>query len=295
MELDDTLRADLAGFFARRFPSTEARGRLAGAAGLPAADLPADPRRAWDALVDRAVTRGRLLALVDAAGAAAPGDPNLLEIRRLLAGPAPAPKPGVPARVAFLGGLGVAAALVGIGVTLGARMDDAAPAPTVTEAPVVAPPVVTAPVTAEAMPTAEGEPTAPAAEVPAPEAPAPEAEAPAAPPVPEPRAEPRPPTPSSTAASVSPAPSGCAGPAGTVLGWWYTNRGRPGDVGDVVTVPTNANVRVDFPRPENRFARGADVLCTLRAGTRQRLSHAPVSAGGDQWWVPVAGGDLAGE
>jgi hypothetical protein len=335
MELDEPTRADLAAFFARRFGDADARARLAEAAGLSVDDLPPAAVPAWVALVDRAVASRRLLALLEAADAAAPGDGNLSEVRRLLTADA---KPRAPAGWSAAAALAPGVALlvvvfvtVGVLVVRGsgggedapdavvtdpvaasapfaapapvaaplvaaapleaaAPVEAAAPAPSsepVVE-PVSAPPVAPAPVAAAPAPVAAAPAPVAAAPAPAPVAPAPVAPAPAAVPAAALAA------PAPTAANVSArasAPAGCDAPAGEVVGWWYVN-GNPGAVGDTITLAKAVNVRVVYPNASNGFQKGGRVACTLAAGTRQRLSNAPVSSGGSGFWVPVAGGDL---
>jgi hypothetical protein len=53
-----------------------------------------------------------------------------------------------------------------------------------------------------------------------------------------------------------------------------------------------ARVRVDLPRPANRFDARATERCALFEGDQVRLTGAPVQIAGGSWWVPLHSGDL---
>jgi hypothetical protein len=319
MDLDHATRAELASFFARRFPTAALRARVAGHAGLPAADLPADATAAWRALVDRAVDRGRLDALLDAARAAAPGDANLEELRRLLV-PAPRAKGSAVTLVNLVLVLAVTVAGVAIGIVVPGmwRAEEASSEETNPPVKAEEPPAAeraateqTGPDDAGAVPAAGNETlgaTPPATDPPAeaaglpPDAPTPAP--PVARPVPPPRPEPvvegeaavRPPAAAASRGggeAGGDVPFGC-NVLGDRVGWWFQPGSAPGEQGDTITLPSSLNVRLDFPRAENGYSRGADVVCRLRGGTRYTLSQAPVRGGPSGWWVPVTRSDLGG-
>ena len=109
------------------------------------------------------------------------------------------------------------------------------------------------------------------------------------------QAPPKPPAAVDPAETPSPArglPARCQGAPGVVVGWWYAGTTAPGALGATISLPTSVNVRDDYPRKENRYALAGRVLCSLPAGTSQRLSQAPVDIGQGHWWVPLSGGDI---
>ncbi|MDP2311366.1 MAG: effector-associated domain EAD1-containing protein [Pseudomonadota bacterium] len=319
MELDDATRDELAGFFARRFPTADARERLARAAGVPpdaqsSAAGSQDARAAWSALLTEARASGALLRLADAACAAAPEDGNLAEACALLRGPPPrrAGLSGVAAGVSLASAL-VVTALVGGWWIFGGRGEGTpatsptttgssaavAPAPAPVDPPeaavpaVASEPVPTEPVPTDVAPVAPSNPPAPEpADPPVAVSPAPAAPAPAATEPPAVASTARAPAPEPFT-SASGAPSNCQGATGVVVGWWYAGTTSPGAQGETIGLPSSVNVRDDYPRRENGYALRGRVLCSLSGGTRQRLSQAPVDIGQGHWWVPVAGGDLA--
>lgn len=314
MQLDDATRDELAIFFARRFPTAEARARLAATAGLVLdPDLEAHEAHrtassAWIALLALADERGALLQLADAACAAAPDDKNLAEARKLLRGAPPAPA-GAGGRTVAVVGVALVLSIVGAGVVGAAWMarepGEAAVVVAAVNRPVDAPvvaqpaPLPIEPVSAEI--AVDGPPPV---EAPTPVEASMAADAPPpveAPPVPQPATEaPEAPPPAerTPAAAAPPAPSprsrstSCKGPPGEIVGWWYAGTTSPGTQGATIALPSSVNVREDYPRRDNGYAMRGRVLCWLPAGTSQRLSSAPVDIGQGHWWVPVAGGDL---
>ncbi len=296
MELDDATRDELAGFFARRFPTAEARSQLARAAGLVLEpdEEDATAAAAWIALLARADQRGALPQLADAACAAAPEDKMLAEARTLLRGPRVAPAGRSGRGVAFVGaalvlgilGAGVTGALWMSGTGGGARVP-----PVAEVAPVLS--VEAVPVAAAVVPPVEEPPMIePAVAEPVVNEPV---VTPASP-MPEPAvvvaSPPAEPTPAPSSSSSSSAPTSCRGASGVIVGWWYAGTVSPGAQGATVTLPSSVNVRADYPHRDNGYAMRGRVLCSLSAGTTQRLSNAPVDIGQGHWWVPVAGGDL---
>ena len=280
MSLDPTVRADLARFLARRFPAPSDRAELARRAGVSDVEAP-DAATAWTTLVERADATNRLAALVAAAAERAPNDRNLAEARRLVRAASPSRKPlAVAGLVVIAGGLAWGV-LHPTGTPPPAPTVKTSPTPAPVEpAPGAASPVapvppqvtVRTPVPAGETPkTAEieaaGPPTVPPAAAPA------AAELPAAEPDPG-------------------VPARCRAPVGQLVGWWWAGD-KPGDVGDTLTLDVSANVRADYPRPENGYRMSRPILCTLPPGTHQRLSRAPQDSGkGHDWWVPVVGGDF---
>lgn len=285
MELDDATRDELAGFFARRFPTAESRDELARTAGFipDTVEGPGTALTEWIALLDQAHRTGALARLADAACAAAPDDKNLAEARALLRGPPVRPAGGGGRTVALVA-VGLVVALIGAGALGASWMSggeaDAVPAPPLPGAPVeVAPlPVETAPAI-DVAPLTEPPVPAPVEVAPPVEPPAPIAAL--APPDPVQEINP--------ARNRSPS---CKAASGVMVGWWYAGTSSPGGLGETISLPTSVNVRDDYPRRENGYALKGRVLCWLPIGTRQRLSHAPVDIGQGHWWVPLAGGDL---
>jgi hypothetical protein len=328
MDLDDATRDELAAFFARRFPTAAERSELAQESGLTDPGGP-DARAAWSALLDAAGRKNALALLAEAAVATAPGDPNLQEVCRILAGQAPPPRrfpvPALVGGMIVLGWVGIAAWSFG-GAPAASGPDGAhvAAAPASSVIPSVVPraapgvppepsatpsepvgaaasePVAAAPPVAPVAPAAAAQPVAPvaAAQPVAPVAAAPPVAPVAAAPSPPPAAVAAPATtPSSAPPTVPsgggrrPIPAACQGPAGTPIGYWYAGKSSPGPVGSDIVLPTAVNIRVDYPHAENGYAMHGRVLCAVAAGTHQHLGGAPIDIGGT-WWVPVAGGEL---
>lgn len=284
MELDDATRDELAGFLARRFPSAEARARLSRTAGLVVEpDEDEGPARtAWIALLVLADQRGALAQLADAACAEAPDDLNLAEARTLLRGAPTRSAGGRGGAVALLGGA-LTLLLVGAGAAGALWMARGGEVPAlrpVTEArvqqvpAVVAAPVVVAVASAPVAPA----PVAPAVDEPLPDEPA--------------RAAVLPAPAASTSSPRNTAWPACQGAPGVIMGWWYAGTSAPGAQGATISLRSSVNVRADYPRQDNGYSMRGRVLCSLSAGTAQRLSNAPVDIGRGHWWVPVAGGDL---
>ncbi|MFH1463620.1 MAG: effector-associated domain EAD1-containing protein, partial [Pseudomonadota bacterium] len=85
MELSERERADLATFFAKRFPSFEERAALCEAVGLAArVQLAGEAHAVWADIVRVAAEEARLLALAARAQRRAPEDENLAEMVRVL-------------------------------------------------------------------------------------------------------------------------------------------------------------------------------------------------------------------
>lgn len=288
MELDDATRDELAGFFARRFPTAESRDELARTAGFvpDTAEGPGTALTEWIALLSQAHRRGALAKLADAACAAAPDDKNLAEARVLLGGPPVRPAGGGGRTVALVG-IGLIVALIGAGA-FGASWMSGGDAEVQPAAKMQAPlgaPVEVAPPPVEAAPPLDAAPLV-QPPVPTPVEAAPPVEPPApvaAPAAPELVHDNKP--------SRNRSPS-CEAAPGVMVGWWYAGTSSPGALGETISLPSSVNVRDDYPRRDNGYALKGRVLCWLTSGTRVRLSHAPVDIGQGHWWVPLAGGDL---
>lgn len=280
MDLSPRETADLAGFFARRFPRRAEVNALARSARIVLDEtLAGDDGMVWATVLAEARIQKRLRALAREASRQEPGDQNLQEVCRLLAASEPAPV------LPWLVGGGAILALLafGVGAWIGTRGGpEPEPEPIVAAAaPVEAAPVEAAPV--EAAPV-EPAPVEPAPVEAAPVEAAPVEPAPAPPTVPAPTASA--PTVSATAASR------CPGMPGQLIGYWYAGREAPGAKGQTITVPTAANVRADYPDRHNGYDARAPLRCGLRAGDRVRLSQDPVAVPGGVYWVPLYGGDL---
>jgi hypothetical protein len=283
MKLDPADLDALATFFARRFPGTQERILLCLLVGLRAGREQGDDLAIWLEVVKEAYRRRRLLRLARAAQQVRRDDENLQVLIRTLSASA------APPWAARAVGLALLIVLIVAGLKVVLRPGVEAPA----AAPVEAPAVVEPPPPVEVPPVEA--PPAEAVEAPVVEAPV--VEAPALPPVEE-LAEvsaPKPKTPAATGfagAQVQEKIEGrCGGTKGQPVGFWYAGDVKPGTKGEVYTVKAGANVRADYPRKSNNFnARGA-LVCALISGDRVRISGEPVLVGED-WWVPMAVGDL---
>ena len=310
MELDEREIADLAKFFAKRFPSFEERAALAESAGLAAeVQLTGDAGAAWADVGREAARRRRLVARVERALQRRPDDANLVDMLRVFSS-------GKRWRSRRLGLLLVFAALPLL--LLGGWLALAPSSPLPGEEEQGALPAAgsssesdeASAALAEGLPGREGEGSQSAA--PSDEAQAErtqdepteeeglvaEAEpgegsvpSEATAPAPESRRTP-PPTSAVTEAARGERPRGCTGDQGQVLGYWYAGEQRPGAVGDVHVVDGGVNVRLRYPCTENGWNARDTLVCSLGHGQRVRISREPIHVNGGAWWVPLSGGDL---
>ncbi len=327
MELDRNNAADLATFFAKRFPHPHQRRALVDEARMVFREPNSGgPFEAWALLITRAQEQRAVDRLSNAAAAQDAEDENLQAVCALLAGRPwpPQPRAGAPRGLALSVGavaLGVAAALALV-LLPGDSTPAAAPeVATVSVAPQASglrrssPPPAAAqkapPVAASETPPA---PPAPPAAAAAPEAAAPEAAAPA--PVPEeaPAAAPAPPAGTSAPPAPAPAPTApatgtdappalpatqaddhgrCTTAAGGLVGYYYAGRSAPGAAGETITVDRTAFVRADYPDRHNRYNAKAAVRCSVIEGDQLTLTGAPIAVPGDAYWVPVYSGAVA--
>lgn len=271
VELNPQEIAELAEFFARRFPERDAPSSFASELRLSLGNA-----LTWQELVEAAHARGRLRALAKAAVQRRPDDPNLRELERTLVVPKSSGR-------AWIVGLGIAAVIgVGLLMKLGGSAAPGGsdpPAPSATPStPPAEPPQLAAPVTPAETPPVVASP-----------AEAPPVAAPPAPPATEPQVE---------AAAQAPSVPGqtiegrCGGPAGERVGYWYAGKRPPGAQGELITLSTGANVRTDYPRRDNRWRYNFPAVCSLEAGDKLRLTAAPIRVDGGDYWVPLHAGDL---
>lgn len=289
MLLDEREIALLARFFAKRFPEASDRQPLLERAGLD--DSPADGPAAWEEIVARAQEQKALGRLGKALRIEDGDDPNLREVRQLLADEA---RPSWSLPAATLGAVaGLAVVLVGAGAwALGAgalegreqalaRQDrpiaGAALAETVNTASSVEIAAASAAEVAVARPVVDE-----AAPVAAPVVPGPAPVAQAA-----------------VVAATTPdggtrhvAPDHCARKGGDVGGWWYFGSAVPGKAGDVIVVPHDAYVRAEVPSTSNGWNTRTTVTCVLYAGDKVRLAAAPASVPVGAWWVSTSSADV---
>lgn len=301
MRLDANELQELAGFFAKRFPSAADRARFCKAAGVDVdATDHGDAVQSWASVLSAAQNAGRLTTLARTVAAAAPQDENLQAAARELS-PKKAAGSSVPTVVMGVGGLvlfaigfGVAIKLVGggEGETAGppnAAAPVAAQAAPAAPAPVADAPAADAPKAAETTAVAEVNTATIAAEP----IPAPAERPPAFPPTPVPATVVPPPT----VAPPAPKPSGagdrahCSGSPGDVVGYWYAGESSPGSQGATITLTRDARIRADYPHAENHHNARAPEKCVLQAGMSVNLSQAPIDASRGHWWVPYAVGD----
>jgi hypothetical protein len=292
MDLDDATRAELAAFFARRFPSAADRGRICRAAGLtdPGGD---DAGVAWTTILAAAGRTASLARLADAAVATAPNDRNLQDMRVLLTR-SPAPRP--TARWVGMGAI----AVVGVGLSAWAvwpRGDAPAPvarttpaaqgAPAATPTPGAAAAAVAPTATAATTPattpaitpaTAPGttQATTPTASATAPAARASAAPAPAAaPPGGAPPAAPSP----SAASSAQAAPVPSAGKSAPATPVAARSAPAPSSTGTGRPIPTNcrgpAGERVGYwyAGTTAPWAKGADIVLPSAVNIRADYPH----------------------
>ena len=292
MDFSEREIADLAAFFAKRFPSYEQRAALCEAAGLAGdAQLTGDALTVWTDVVRVAVERKRLNDLVERAMQQRPDDENLREMAAVVSS-------GRRWR-SRRWGLLIGVPLVGAGLLLvwspwsgdaptpsepagdGIAMADAeAPAPEPAPPADVAEPSPEANV-GEGLPTRYG---SRADESPAPEPePAPEPAPPADEPEPTPVAKPTP--------KPAGAPLRCEGPDGEIVGYWYAGEDAPAK-GSTHTVDGGMNVRVDYPDVHNDFDARSALVCTLGHGWQLRIGHEPLAVPGGAYWVPLSPDDI---
>lgn len=256
MTLDPDDLANLATACARRFSSREAVQRFATLAGLPPdrtaiGDVEAD----WAFILTHADQQGSLGRLAAALAAAAPRDETLQAVARTLGALTAPPAPRIPAPLLAVGGggillvAGMAWMMAGRG---GGEAPPAAKPAALAEAPIEAAPAPAVPPPVEAVPV-EAAPV--------------------------------------EAAPVEAAPAklgpGCAGASGSVVGYWYAGRDKPGEQGATITLDRDARVRADFPRQENHHNATAPERCVLSRGARVVLTQAPIEASKGYWWVPL--------
>ncbi len=277
MTLDPDDLANLATACARRFSSRESMQRFATLAGLPPdrtaiGDVEAD----WAFILTHADQHGSLGRLAAALAVAAPRDETLQAVARTLGALTAPPAPRIPAPLLAVGGAGIllvagmAWMMVGRG---GGEAPPVAKPAALAEAPVEAAPapIEAAPAAVEAAPApVEAAPVEAAPVEAAPVAPAPVAAVP----------------PAAPAAPAKLGP-GCAGASGSVVGYWYAGRDKPGEQGATITLDRDARVRADFPRQENHHNATAPERCVLSRGARVVLTQAPIEASKGYWWVPL--------
>jgi hypothetical protein len=186
VDLDRDSAADLAAFFARRFPHAHQRQALVEAARLvhrePAGG---SALAAWGGLLTRAQEQSGLARLAGAISKEMPEDENLQEVCDLLRGRRRGARAGLPRGLRQLAAAGVLVGLAGVGVAAargsGAPEDPAMHAMPIDddgdgavpmEALAAAAPAAPAPAPVDAAP-AEAAPVEPAPVKPAPEQPAP--------------------------------------------------------------------------------------------------------------------------
>jgi len=299
MDLDPHNSADLAAFFAKRFPHAAQRDALASEAHVRFREPPTDdPSVAWGGLLTRAQEQAALERLARCAARRMPSDENLQGVSAVLNGRAWPPAGRQSTTPTWLRQVGVMAALVvlAVGSVWMVRSEEAAelaevrqeapealvavrPVSGTTETPRLAKSVVVEP------------PAATTAAV--------DGEAPAGSDAPEGVGEDAPPTALSNAEngrsdddSATPATPaaqlpGCRGAPGELVGYWYAGRSAPGKAGDRITVPRDLNVRADYPDRHNDFDARTPIRCTLGEGAGLVLTADPIAVPGGAYWVPL--------
>ena len=299
MDLDPHNSADLAAFFAKRFPHAAQRDALASEAHVRFREPPTDdPSVAWGGLLTRAQEQAALERLARCAARRMPSDENLQGVSAVLNGRAWPPAGRQSTTPTWLRQVGVMAALVvlAVGSVWMVRSEEAAelaevrqeapealvavrPVSGTTETPRLAKSVVVEP------------PAATTAAV--------DGEAPAGSDAPEGVGEDAPPTALSNAEngrsdddSATPATPaaqlpGCRGAPGELVGYWYAGATPPGGKGDRITVPRDLNVRADYPDRHNNYDRRAPIRCTLGVGQSLVLTADPIAVPGGAYWVPL--------
>lgn len=288
--LEDTEIAELAHFFARRFPDPAHRAPLLVAAGLtePIAD---SPQAAWISIFCQArQSPFRLSALASCARRVDLEDDNLQDICAILI--------SSPSRFSSILAVasGIACALLVTAVVLPIFQSPsiaANPAPESTAlVSAVAPPLAShaSVATAATVPTSNlriyAKDDAPAAPPAAP--PAPPEEPPAAPDIAEAPAAAAPPAPDRSSDYTG----RCRARDGELIGYWYAGSSSPGAAGETITASVTTNVRADYPDVHNDFDARTTVRCILLEGQQVTLSVEPKAVPGGRYWVPLYGGDL---
>jgi len=329
MDLTQTEVRELAGFFARRFPSYRHRNSLCLAARLPAREQGEAPALdAWVALLEFARRKRALGQLARTAARADAADENLQRVcAELSEGDTPRLVP------AALGAVG-AMAIVSLGAWWAVRGPVVSPAdvpleqaPVAQAAPAragtlvsVVPPAkkgvrqfadnpldrakeanktVHAEATAKVLPEAAASlvtPRAPGvrAATPAPAGASTDA-SPEPPPVPAGAAAAPEEQPETRRAPLANFSGRCTTAEGGLIVYWYAGTDLPGDAGQTITMDHGVYVRADYPDEHNDFDAHSAVRCALRAGDRVRLSMPPMRVPGDKYWVPLVHGDLTPE
>ena len=310
MDLDRNNAADLAQFFAKRFPHPHERKQLVDEARMvfrePASN---DTAAAWGTLLTRAQEQKAVRRLADAASAQDPDDENLQAVCAILAG-RPWPPVAHPQRTAFIGGSAVAVVLgIAAAAALALMPFGEDEAPGVETAGLQAEP---APAFTSAVPRASAPPRAPTPRAEATPAP-PTAASP--PPVAAPKAPVHPPASAGSAEGSKPAPEQrkvaaaaptasaagtdrphhtgrCTTDEGGLVGYWYAGSEKPGEKGDIITVDRTAFVRADYPDSHNQYNARAAVRCSVLEGDKLLLQEAPVAVPGDAYWIPVYSGTI---
>lgn len=275
MTLDDAQRHDLVAHLAQRLPGFGERSAAARDAGLGDTQLTGEPAQAWAMLVEAAVQRHRLPRLLSAAARQRPGDALLMGLATSAAdGALVVPRRDDPK--AWVRGAAIAGAVVlllGI-VALVADLSGLAS---------MGRPVDPGPAEVGASLTPPNNPTPPGSEEHA--DPAPADRAPATVPAAAPAVEP--PTPPADGAGGVEGEL-CPGKPTEIVGYVYSGKTAP--PGLTWRLSATRNVRVDYPRRENRWNSGTRVVCVLPRGATLRVERPPVLVEGGAYWVPVVGG-----
>jgi len=287
MDLDPNNSADLAVFFAKRFPHTEQRSSLATEAHIRFREPPTDEANvAWGGLLTRAREQAALKRLARCAARRIPEDENLQGVSAVLNGRAWPPLSAGRSAPPWLRQAAVMAALLLIGVGSAWLVGGQEPEPEVAAVEANEPVALVA---TQPTPSAEDAPRLTKSVL----APAPTddatlevavADGSAEPPVEEAPVEEAAAMATETATSQLP---GCRGRPGELVGYWYAGRVSPGKAGDRITVPQDLNVRADYPDRHNNFDARTSVRCTLAEGAPLVLSAAPIAVPGGAYWVPL--------
>jgi hypothetical protein len=89
-------------------------------------------------------------------------------------------------------------------------------------------------------------------------------------------------------------PPPCVGGEDELLGYWFAGRRFSAQVGEVITVSVDSDVREDHPSAENGYNQDLPIVCRLPAGQEVRLRDAPIQERWRRVWLPLYGGDLLG-
>jgi len=84
----------------------------------------------------------------------------------------------------------------------------------------------------------------------------------------------------------------CTLSEGGLVGYWYAGSSVSAAVGDSITMEHAVNVRIDYPDKHNSFDKRTPIRCTLYSGDLVKLSQEPLLVPGDRYWVPLHSGDL---